>query len=405
MKKNIRFMAAIAMFALTLCTGCSKTQFSSKKAVKDSGKVAFNDVNGFDLVLDMQNGWNLGNTMDAIGSGGLNSETSWSQPKTTKAMIEGLAASGIKTIRIPTSWAKHIVDKNYTIDPEWMARVKEIVDWAIGADMYVILNTHHDNWDSPEAMNGIKGYYPNTENLEESKRFIENVWAQISLAFNNGYDEKLIFETMNEPRLRGTANEWWNDKNSSEYYDASDCLNELNQLALNTIRKSGGNNKKRFVMIPALCASVDSALTDEFKMPDDLAEFGEDPHLILSVHMYSPYDFAMGTPGGKAFTNRHKIELASTFNKLEDKMVRYGYPVVIGEYGATNKGNLEDRIAWFEYFNTTARSHGYTAVLWDNGQYDPNENEGERFGFYNRNNQSWYFPEILEAIVESTKLQ
>ena len=101
----------------------------------------------------MKTGWNLGNTFDAIGSGGMASETSWGQPLTTKAMIDGLAASGIKTIRIPVSWNNHITDRRtYTIHPDWMARVKEVVDWAIANDMYVIINSHHDNYEKPSAM-------------------------------------------------------------------------------------------------------------------------------------------------------------------------------------------------------------------------------------------------------------
>lgn len=102
------------------------------------------------IVTMMKFGWNLGNTLDALGGSwkkGLNTQTAWGQPLTTKEMIDGLAKSGVKTIRIPVSWSEHVIDKYYTIDPKWMARVKEIVTWAYENDMFIILNSHHDNFD------------------------------------------------------------------------------------------------------------------------------------------------------------------------------------------------------------------------------------------------------------------
>lgn len=392
MKKIVGILTAVLV--LGILSGCTKS-------VKDRGNVSFADVNGFELVNDMECGWNLGNTFDATGSSGLGAETSWGQPSTTKGMIDALAASGIKSIRIPVSWHNHIIDKNLTVDPAWMERVKTVVDWALAADMYVILNTHHDCLEN--SWSDDYGYYVDSENYEKSEKYLTHVWSQICNAFNNGYGEKLIFEIWNEPRARGTEYEWWNNKNSSEYYDYSDNVNKLNQKLLNTIRGSGGNNKKRFVMITGLQASPDSALAGEFQMPEDLEEYVENPHIILSVHMYSPYKFAMETPGDIHLTNLHKIEVNNIFNQLEKKFSYAGYPVIVGEYGATNKGNLEDRVEWFKYFVSAAREHGFTCFVWDNGQADANPNEGERFGFFNRVSGKWYFPEIQQAIVENCK--
>lgn len=376
------------------------TTFDKSKAIVDTGKKTFGNVTVIDTVKDMKTGWNLGNTLDATGKKDLSSETSWSQPKTTKEMIDGLAKSGMKTIRIPTSWANHIIDDKYTIDPNWMARVKEIVDWAIADDMYVILNTHHDNYSKNSKMAYGNGYYPSTENYDESVKYLTNVWAQISLAFNNGYDQHLIFETLNEPRPCGTNEEWWYNKNSKISQDAADCINKFNQEILNTIRASGGNNNKRFVSCPGIAASPDSALAEQFKMPVDNAK----GKLIVSVHMYSPYNFAMESPGLKSFTPMMGSELAKMFKRLNEKFIVNGYPVIIGEYGATNKNNLEARVSWFHYFLKYSRMYGMTSCLWDNGVWYLNSNDySEHFGYYNRKKQEWYFPEILKAIQEETK--
>ena len=415
MKKFLRKSAIAAiLLSLAFFTGCASKKSAAKnneqtaepdyssslppklydqaKIIKDEGSVEFKGISAKQTVVDMTNGWNLGNTLDAPG------ETQWGQPLTTKAMIDTLAASGIKSIRIPTSWNIHM-DSNYTVNPNWMKRVKEIVDWAIDDGMYVILNCHHDNYNNPAKMPKGHGYYPNKTNYIESAKFVYNLWSQIATDFNNGYDEHLVFEVLNEPRLCGTSHEWWFDKNASECVEAAGCLNKLNQFALDAIRETGGNNQKRYVMIPALGASVDSALASAFKMPED----DEEGKLILSAHAYSPYNFAMQTPGATTFTSGMQSELSSTFKRLNDKFIANGYPVIIGEYGATNKGNLEERVKWFEYFNSKTREYGITCFLWDNGAPDPSASQGERFGYFDRRNLKWYFPEILDAIVKNTK--
>lgn len=400
MKKKHLFFGILFLFVFNFVFAQDfALEFNTEKVIKDSGSKTFNGISALQTVKDMKTGWNLGNTLDANSSKSLSSETSWSQPLTTKEMIDTLAKTGIKTIRIPTSWANHIIDKNYTIDPKWMTRVKTIVDWAIENDMYVILNSHHDCYDKPTAMKKCSGYYPNSTNYEESARYLTNIWTQIGTAFNNGYDEHLVFETMNEPRLRGTNNEWWNDVYSQTYKDAAESLNKLNQVALNAIRATGGNNQKRYVMIPGLRAAVDSAIAKEFRLPED----DEDGKLIISVHMYDPYDFAMQGDGPKDFKPRHQSALESTFDRLNEYFVSKGIPVIIGEYGATNKGNTEERVKWFKFFLSYTRKYGITCVLWDNGGFDASTSQGEKFGFFDRRALKWKFPEIIDAINESTK--
>ena len=397
MKKIFTSLKSASLIATLALSG----MFFNASAEKLSGNTAS------EITAMMTTGWNLGNTFDATGGKnggyGLDAETSWGQPETTQEMITAVRKAGFNTIRIPVSWGKHSNFKedpeNFTISEEWMARVKEVVDWAISNDMYVIINSHHDNFDKPSKMGYGKGYYPNSVNYEESAKFLENIWAQICLAFNNGYDEHLIFETMNEPRLRGTNYEWWNDLNSAEYKEASATLNKLNQLVLDTIRKSKGNNQKRFVMCPGLRAAPDSVLAKEFEMPKDDAP----GKLIVSVHMYDPYGFAMLSPGESEFLPKHQNAIARTFKALKEKFILNGYAVVIGEYGAVNKENTPERVKWFSAFIKYSRFHGMTSCLWDNGDYRITKTSAdkysEKFGFYDRRKQVWFFPEILEAIM------
>ena len=376
--------------------------FDSKKAIVDSGSKAFGTSTSAELVKAMTLGWNLGNTLDATSGKALTSETSWGQPQTTKAMIDGLYASGIRTIRIPISWHNHLIDSKYTIDPNWMSRVKEIVDWSIGDGMYVIINSHHDNADfMSNAITYGKGYYPLNKDKVESEQFLINTWAQIALAFNNGYDEHLVFETMNEPRLKGNSrgHEWSFTESAAECVEAMNCLNEYNQLCLNTIRATGGNNAKRFVMVPSLAAAPDAAFSGKFKLPSDKTA----GRLILSVHMYTPYPFAMSSSDNKmdvTFNDSHKATLDYYFNTLNTSFIQKGYPVVIGEMGVTNKNNLADREQWYTYFIGKSRAFGMTSCIWDNGIYELTTSDtSEHYGMYNRNEQKWYFPTLLAAAI------
>ncbi len=393
MKKRLGVMVLSFAIFTGLCLSCSAESSKGKKKIKEKSAI--------ELAKQMGAGWILGNTLDATGNGdSVNSEISWGQPKTTKAMIDGIAAAGYKTIRIPVSWANHMDDYTYEISPDWMKRVKQIVDWAIEDGLYVIINSHHDCWTSPDPMDDCSGYYPNSTNYEESSYFLTEVWTQVGNVFNDEYDEHLIFETMNEPRLRGTSNEWYFDPNKKLCRDAAETLNKLNQDALDAIRATGGNNKKRFVGIPPLQASPDSALAVAFKMPKDI----EEGRLFLSVHSYSPYRFAMESPGVTKYTPEMKAENEYMFRTLHKRFIEKGYGVYIGEYGAVNKNNLEDRLAWFTDYITDAKKYGIPCILWDNGYWEVKGTDyNEHFGFYDRKNQKWFFPEIQEAIIKAAE--
>ena len=390
--------AGLLFLSISVCFAKVKTVFDKKKAVKDSGAVEMTQSDANEFVRAMGAGWNLGNTLDATGRKGMASETSWGMPKTTQEIIHGLSSAGIKTIRIPVSWNNHIIDDKYTVDPEWMNRVKTIVDWAIEDGLNVILNVHHDNYSNKIGLKAGRGYYPNQENYDLSAAFFANVWTQIALAFNNGYDEHLIFETMNEPRLCGTNVEW---TYSGEAIESQKILNKLNQVCVDAIRSTKGNNSKRFIMVPGYAATPNAVLSNEFILPKEKIP----GRIMVAVHMYTPYIFAGQSPGATEFTSKMAYEYAGTFKKLNEKFVQNGIGVVIGEYGAVNKNNIDQRLAYFHSYLKQAKKYNLAACLWDNGQWQVKEGSrdySEKFGYYNRKEQTWYFPEILEAIIEDS---
>ena len=363
------------------------------------------------VIDEMGFGWNLGNTFDAHSgkkqNEGLDSETSWGVDKTTEESIEALYTKGIRTIRIPVTWHNHLIDNSYTIDPEWMERVKEVVDWSISQKLYVILNTHHDNAAYTEApMKYGQGYYPSRKDLEESTQFLYNVWTQIAAAFNKGYDHHLIFEGLNEPRPMGTACEWTYRKGDPICEESASILNEFNRIILKAIRESGGNNAKRFYMVTPLAAAYGAAVTSDFIIPGDSKYNPNNSKILLSVHMYLPYNFAMNADMSfTKFEAAYQNEVVGDFKTLFEKFVLKGHHVVIGEMGTTNKNNTEDRIEWAKMFVENSRKYQMSACLWDNEYFDNSKSSAEVFGHYHRKDLKWENDDIIDAYIDASSTE
>ena len=374
--KSITFL--ILSVALTFNAFAEKKLNSSLKAM--------------DLAKQMECGWNLGNSLDSRDNWssqsktfpfnqGLSSETCWGEEITTKAIIETGIKNDYKTIRIPVTWCNHLVDTNFTIDPKWMARVKEIVDWSIDAGYYVILNEHHSvHDDMSNPLKHCEGYIVRSGDEKETKAFLHAIWKQISETFNNKYAEHLIFETMNEPR--NTAHEHcWNPqpKSCKECKADVQLLNELNQLILDTIRASGGNNANRFVMIPGMGTSISTALADYFVLPKDSTK----DKLLVTVHLY-PLDAGGTGKGSHHFNSQTKNEIITNFKLLNEKFSAKGIPVVLGECGASRKAGsywengkekkiqdyivtYEDRLNCFSFIATQTGKYSMPMINWDCG--------------------------------------
>ncbi len=337
------------------------------------------DLPSVDLVKEIKIGWNLGNTMDATGGGNtVNSETSWGNPLTTEAMMKAVKDAGFNIIRIPTTWGNHLgAAPDYTIDKAWLDRVQEIVDYAINNDMFVILNLHHEEW-----------YSPSYGNLDSAKAILTKVWIQIADRFQ-GYDEHLIFEGMNEPRVKGSKFEW--NGGDEEGWDS---INQLNAAFVETIRNAGGNNPLRHLMIPCYAASADPRAWTKFVVP-------EDNKIIVSIHSYTPYNFALNKSGTSEWNTDNvndTRDIDNLMNNLYNNFVSKGQPVILGEFGAMDKnGNLEARTAWAEYYIRKATEKGIPCIWWDNGAFS---GAGELFGLLNRRALTWQFPEVVDALMK-----
>lgn len=304
-----------------------------------------NAISAIDFVKEMGFGFNTGNFLEArttaIEHGvsfydNVDVKKTWGTSEFTAQKFQKLSEVGGKSVRIPVSWSNHIIDENYTIDPFWMEEVKRIVDIAYRQGYYIVLNDHsmRGNLSTPLAYH--EGFITrNTpEDIAESERYIKAVWKQITAAFNNSYDEHLIFETLNEPRNEESGTEhaakchtwiagYGDSENCLECIADNKILNEYNQIIVDTIRESGGNNAKRFILIPGVGTASETVRNKYFKLPDDTAQ----DKLIVTIHHY---------PLLKNLMNDWiKNDIKQTYAELNEKFVKKGIPIVIGEAGHT----------------------------------------------------------------------
>jgi endoglucanase len=350
-----------------------------------SAPKSFDDITAVQLVAGIKVGWNLGNTLDANGNPGATVsqlETGWGNPVTTKAHITAIKDAGFNAIRIPVSWAKCAdASNNYKIRDDWMTRVTEVVNYAVDNDMYILLNTHHD-----ESI--FK--FENKEKAASINAF-RLIWAQIAGNFQN-YDEKLIFEGLNEPRTRGSSAEW-NGGTAEERAN----LNDHYKVFVKTVRVCGGNNDKRFLMVNTYGASGLATAMNGLTIPEDTAQ----NKIIASYHAYEPYNFALNQGSGSVKTwsqsnSSDTSPITSRINQAHTSFISKGIPVILGEFGALDKGNEPARAAWVEFYVKQAAQKGIKCFWWDNGV---TTGDGEKFGLLNRQNNTFYYPQIKEGLI------
>ncbi|MBO5353986.1 MAG: glycoside hydrolase family 5 protein [Lachnospiraceae bacterium] len=333
------------------------------------------DISSKDLVADMKIGWNLGNTLDATGGMGIMSETAWGNPKTKQEMIDAVLDAGFNVIRIPVTWDGHFGGApDYKIHDIWLQRVKEVVDYAYNKGAYVILNMHHEEW-----------YFPTEDTKEENGEQIAALWTQIAEYFKE-YDEHLVFEGLNEPRKRGTSLEWTGDA------EAREVINYWEQIFVDTVRATGGNNTLRHLMITGYAASSAKENLAAIRLP-------EDDKLIVSVHAYTPYNFALNTAGTSTWdAAKDNKDIDYFMQTLDELFVSQGIPVIIGEFGAMNKENEAERVEWVQYYLTKAQEIGVPCVWWDNNAFI---GSGENFGLFDRRAMEFPYQDLLDAMMQT----
>lgn len=305
---------------------------------------------------------NIGNTLENTTTW----ETGWGNPHITKEFVEGLARLGFKTVRLPVAWDTYAVDGRVQADK--LGRVREVVDWITGAGMFCVVNIH---WDGGWIDSGSKDKYPTTHatfSPEAEKKF-RWYWEQISTFFA-GKNEKLIFEALNEET---------NFSNEGSTEKAYATLTRVNQLFIDTVRKTGGNNPKRLLIVTGQNTDIEKTCSSAYKLPKDTVP----GRLFISVHYYTPWqfcgltedaDWGKATPTWGSPDDVRKLD--QLFDKMKEFCTRNDIPAFIGELGVTTKNKEpESRVRWMSAVMNAALSRKMVPALWDTGgdisRHDP----------------------------------
>ena len=308
------------------------------------------DITTMELVRDMGIGINLGNTFEACGDwiaevdkqwgdGVLTVEeyeTAWGSPVITQEMIQGIADEGFGVVRVPVAWS-NLMGDNYQISSDLDARIHEVVDWVIDADMYCIINIHWDN--------GWVNTFP--DNKDECMKRYETMWTQIADSFKD-YGDYLMFESQNEELgWESVWNPWGSTDGKAESYG---LVNQINQKFVDVVRNSGGNNSQRHLLISGYNTGFDRTCDPLFKMPDDPAG-----RMAVSVHYYTPAGFAILEDKDESWakarstwgTDADYKELYEQMDMMKTNYIDKGIPVIVGEYGCPTKGKEPESVRLF----------------------------------------------------------
>ena len=388
----------ILLFFFLVFTVTNQFQIELKDLFNPSNMSPDMNYKEYDLTFDSDDfaeilgmGYCLSNTLESfyereLTNQGTSSEILWGNPYTNEEIINSYVERGFKSLRIPITFHNHLVDFNYSIDKKWLKRIKDIVDMAINKNLYVIINMHHDVANYTE--NSIKygsGFYPMKKDMIESEKFIYNIWRQIAITFNSGYDHHLIFESFNEPRLKNTENENSCSIENEICKEAIEIINEYNDLVLQAIRSTGVNNKYRFIIFHPLNNLVDNLILNSFILPDD-SKYNKNNRILIGVKIYN--NFANGNK--KILEENEKNELLLHFSYLYQNYILKGYNVIITEMGSKdNNNNLEERINYAKYFVENARYYHLASFLWEIK--------------YDRNNLSWESDELVNAYIKAAE--
>lgn len=341
-------------------------------------------------------GWNIGNTMEAIGG-----ETAWGNPKITQELINAVKVSGFNAIRIPCSWDSYILNEQTNeIDINWLNRVEEVIQYCIDLDMYILLNIH---WDGGWLENNC------TKDKETENKIKQTaLWSQIASHLEH-FDERLLFASANEPNVDDS--------------EQMEVLNSYHQSFINAVRATGGNNEYRVLVVQGPSTDIEKTNRLMKNMPSDTV----DDRLMVEVHFYTPWNFCgleSDADWGKAFYYWGKENHSSTdtdhnptwgeestidqlFGLMKKQFVDKGIPVLMGEYGAIRRSSLQpelleahlaSRAYYLKYVTQQMKANGILPFYWDNGGNDNNS-----FGIFNRVTNAVFDQQALDALIEGVQ--
>lgn len=351
------------------------------------------DSTAIDMASRISLGWNIGNTLEAIGG-----ETAWGNPMVSNQLIQLVKQNGFDAIRIPASWDQYSNQTSAAIDPAWLDRVKEVVTLCLDNDMPVILNIH---WDGGWLENNITPE-KQAENNAKQRAF----WQQIATHLRD-FDERLMFAGSNEPNVDNT--------------EQMAVLMSYHQTFVDAVRETGGRNAYRILVVQGPSTDIEKTNDLMAQLPVDSVQ----DRMMVEVHFYTPYQFTLmsedaswgnqffywGTDYHSSTDTNHNPTwgeeewVDQLFAAMKNQFVDNGIPVVLGEYSAMRRTeqlsgadldlHLQSRAHWHSYVTQQALANGLLPFYWDAGGLNGNSS-----GIFDRNNNTLFDVQTMDALLQ-----
>jgi endoglucanase len=350
--KNVLLMQLGFTFFVFLFS-CSKNDDPTPPLVTTPPIVTTTTFVSAAAVIDsMGTGFNLGNTFDyALQS---------TNPSSIYPIIDLYANSGMRHIRIPVTWmdgfrGNSIADAsgNINFSHARFIQLKSVIDYAINKKMFVVLNTHHENW--------LNNNYNGTTQYNNA---FANLWTGIATHFKD-YSHLLIFEVLNEPH--GVFGDWNGGANPSNS-TALALTRQINKVGYDAIRATGGLNTNRVVMVSTNGMGNHNQLDDVYPSIASLPGGGSDRYLSFHVHTYDPWAFCGQTGSNASWPGSTSI--ANSLRTVSNYAKTLNVPVNYGEFGVGRDANAAERNSNIvrEYYRTmrlTCLNEKMSPTVWD----------------------------------------
>jgi endoglucanase len=378
------------IFILTPFTGSAADYpgYNTSPADPDSTGMSSTAI---EIAQKIKAGWNMGNTLEAVGG-----ETNWGNPAITEDLVKLVKQSGFNAIRLPCSWNQYADQTTARINPVWLNRIQEVVQYCVNNDMYVILNIHWDGgWLENNCTPGKQ-----QENNAKQKAF----WEQIATRLRD-FDEHLLFASANEPNV----------ENETQMA----VLLSYHQTFIDAVRSTGGKNSYRVLVIQGPSTDIEKTFRLMTRMPDDKIP----NRMMVEIHYYTPWNFTgmtkdenwgnMAYYWGRDFHSTtdtahnskwgEEATVDHSFSLMKKQFADKGIPVVIGEFGAIRRDNLHgeplklhlaSRAYFLKYITKQAKAYGLLPFYWDSGGLN-----NFAFGIFDRRKITVFDRQALDALI------
>lgn len=279
------------------------------------------------------------------------------QRRFKQAYFKLLRDGGFNTVRVNLQAFRHMDSLN-RLSPEWFKTLDWVVDNALANNLSVIIDEHD--------------YVPCGEDAVMCRTKLTAFWEQVAPRYRNAPNQ-VMFEILNEPNKEITTPLW----------------NTVLKECLTIIRQT--NPERNVVIGPSWWNSINSLTTLE--LPH------EDHHIIATVHYYLPMRFThQGAAWSKDTANLSGITwgseaereaVAKDFARAQEWSKANDRPILLGEFGAYDKGDIDSRVKYTSTVARTAESLGWAWTYW---QFDSD------FILYNVDKDAWVEP-IHKALV------